>query len=42
MTFTINKGYADRNDNLAELSRIYIDYTFNPSNLFNAVRNLKK
>lgn len=41
MTFTINKGYADRNDNSEELNRICIDYTFKPNNLFNAVRNLK-
>lgn len=42
MGFTIEKGYADRKDNLAQINRICIDYTYKPNNIINALKNLKK
>lgn len=42
MGFTIERGYADRNDNLAKLNRICIDYTYKPNNILNVLKNLKK
>lgn len=42
MGFTIERGYADRNDNLAVLNRICIDYTYKPNNILNVLKNLKK
>lgn len=42
MGFTIERGYADRNDNPAQLNRICIDYTYKPNNIINVLKNLKK
>ena len=42
MGFTIERGYADRNDNLAQVNRICLDYTFKPYSILNVLKNLKK
>ncbi|WP_297427699.1 polysaccharide deacetylase family protein [Clostridium sp.] len=42
MGFTIQRGYADRDDNPAQLNRICIDYTFRTNNILNILKNLKK
>lgn len=42
MGFTIERGYADRNDNPAQLNIICIDYTYKPNNIINVLKNLKK
>jgi len=42
MGFTIDRGYADRNDNPAQLNRICVDYTYKPNNIINVLKNLKK
>ena len=42
MGFTIERGYADRNDNPAQLNRICVDYTYKPNNIINVLKNLKK
>lgn len=42
MGFTIDRGYADRDDNRAELNRICVDYTYKPRNIVKILRNLPK
>lgn len=42
MGFTIERGYADRNDNSAQLNRICLDYTYKPYNVLNVLKKLKK
>ncbi len=42
MGFTIERGYADRDDNPAKLNRICVDYTYKPNNILNILKNLKK
>lgn len=42
MGFTIERGYADRNDNCAKINRICIDYTYKPNNIINVLKKLKK
>jgi peptidoglycan/xylan/chitin deacetylase (PgdA/CDA1 family) len=42
MAFTIDRGYADRKDNMAQLNRICLDYTFKPNSILNVLKNLKK
>ena len=42
MGFTIERGYADRNDNPAQLNRVCVDYTYKPNNIINVLKNLKK
>jgi len=42
MGFTIKRGYADRNDKQAELNRICLDYTYEPNNIIDVLKNLPK
>lgn len=42
MGFTIERGYADRNDNSAQLNRICLDYTYKSYNVLNVLKKLKK
>ncbi|HEY5525222.1 MAG TPA: polysaccharide deacetylase family protein [Clostridium sp.] len=42
MGFTIDRGYADRDDNPFELNRICIDYTYKPSDLLKVLKKLPK
>ena len=42
MGFTIEHGYADRDDNFSMLNRICIDYTFNWNNINYIINNIKK
>lgn len=42
MGFTIERGYADRNDLSTRLNRICVDYTYKPNNILNVLKNLKK
>ena len=42
MGFTIERGYADRDDNSAELNRICVDYTYKPYNILDVLKKLKK
>lgn len=42
MGFTIERGYADRKDNPAQLNRICLDYTYKPSNILNVLKKLRK
>ena len=42
MGFTIEHGYADRNDDLFMLNRVCIDYTFSWSNVNYILNNMKK
>jgi len=42
MGFTIERGIANRNDNLAQLQRDCIDYTYKPNNILNVLKNTKK
>lgn len=42
MGFTIERGYADRSDNLSQLNRICVDYTYNPKNILYVLKSLRK
>ena len=42
MGFTIDRGYADRSDNAAQLNRICVDYTYKPRNIEKILKDLKK
>ena len=42
MGFTIEHGYADRNDDLCMLNRVCIDYTFSWSNVNYILNNIEK
>ncbi|AVK51319.1 polysaccharide deacetylase [Clostridium sp. MF28] len=42
MGFTTERGYADRDDNSAELNRICVDYTYKPKDILKVLKNLKK
>lgn len=42
MGFTIDRGYADRSDNAAELNRICVDYTYKPRNIEKILKSLPK
>lgn len=41
-SFTIDRGYADRDDSPFELNRICIDYTYSPINIEDVLSNLTK
>ena len=42
MGFTTERGYADRDDNPAELNRIVVDYTYKAKDILKVLKNLKK
>lgn len=42
MGFTIDRGYADRSDNAAQLNRICVDYTYKPRNIEKILISLPK
>lgn len=42
MGFTIDRGYADRSDNAAQLNRICVDYTYKPKDIEKVLKNLCK
>jgi peptidoglycan/xylan/chitin deacetylase (PgdA/CDA1 family) len=42
MGFTIDRGYADRSDNAAQLNRICVDYTYKPRNIEKILKDLDK
>lgn len=42
MGFTTERGYADRDDNKAELNRIVVDYTYKPKDILKVLKNIKK
>lgn len=42
MGFTIERGYADRSDNIAQLNRICVDYTYKPSDIKKILKSLPK
>lgn len=42
MGFTIERGYADRDDSRVLLNRICIDYTYKPSDIKKVLENLRK
>lgn len=42
MSFTIERGYADRDDNVHEINRICVDYTYGPKDIKNVLINIKK
>jgi len=42
MGFTIDRGYADRSDNAAQLNRICVDYTYKPRDIEKVLKSLPK
>jgi len=42
MGFTIDRGYADRSDNAAQLNRICVDYTYKPRDIEKILKSLPK
>lgn len=42
MGFTVDRGYADRSDNAAELNRICVDYTYKPKHIEKILKSLPK
>lgn len=42
MGFTIDRGYADRDDSPFQLNRICVDYTYQPSHILKILKNLPK
>ena len=42
MGFTVERGYADRSDNAAQLNRICVDYTYKPRNIEKILKDLAK
>ncbi|MDR3597818.1 polysaccharide deacetylase family protein [Clostridium sp.] len=42
MGFTIERGVANRSDNLAQIQRDCVDYTYKPNSILNLLKKLKK
>jgi peptidoglycan/xylan/chitin deacetylase (PgdA/CDA1 family) len=42
MGFTINRGYVDRDDEVSQLNRICVDYTYKPRNIEKILKDFKK